>query len=183
MKKIVLSASLLLCASALSAAPVFTLVSPDFNDNALLAKKFAGNTPGNVSCTGEGISPALGWSSPPALTKSFALTITDPVGAKGLGVDHLVAYNIAPQQTQFSQGELAQGKGFTGGKNSIGTQRYAGPCPPAGSGAHHYNFTLIATDLAPDALPEGLTRDALMARLKGHVLGATGLIGRFGNGL
>lgn len=124
MKKIVLSASLLLCASTVSAAPIFTLASPDFNDNALLAKKFAGNTPGNDSCTGDGISPALNWSSPPAKTNSFALTITDPVGAKGLGVDHLVAYNISPQRTQFSQGELALGKGFTGGKNSPGTLRW-----------------------------------------------------------
>ncbi|EOH1071922.1 YbhB/YbcL family Raf kinase inhibitor-like protein, partial [Cronobacter sakazakii] len=54
-----------------------------------------------------------------------------------------------------------------------------GPCPPPGSGAHHYTFTLIATDLPAD-LPPGLTREELFTKLKGHALAATGLIGRFG---
>ncbi|MDN4627228.1 YbhB/YbcL family Raf kinase inhibitor-like protein [Erwinia sp. DT-104] len=181
MKKSLLAALLLTAASA-SAAPVFTLSSPDFNDNALMAKKFAGAAKGNASCTGENISPALSWNNPPEGTKSFALVVTDPVGAKGLGVDHLVAYNIPFQRTSFAQGELTSGKGYTGGKNSPGTLRYHGPCPPVGSGEHHYNFTLIATDLPANGLEQGLTREALFGRLKGHTLGAAGLIGRFGNG-
>ncbi|RRZ90348.1 YbhB/YbcL family Raf kinase inhibitor-like protein [Erwinia sp. 198] len=181
MKKSLLAALLLTAASA-SAAPVFTLSSPDFNDNALMAKKFAGAAKGNASCTGENISPALSWNNPPEGTKSFALVVTDPVGAKGLGVDHLVAYNIPFQRTSFAQGELTRGKGYTGGKNSPGTLRYHGPCPPVGSGEHHYNFTLIATDLPANGLEQGLTREALFDRLKGHTLGAAGLIGRFGNG-
>ena len=47
-------------------------------------------------------------------------------------------------------------------------------CPPPGSGAHHYTFTLIATDLPAD-LPPGLTREELFTKLKGHALAATGL--------
>jgi hypothetical protein len=38
---------------------------------------------------------------------------------------------------------------------------------------------LIATDLQPQALAPGLTRDELLAALKGHTNGAAGLIGRF----
>lgn len=181
MKKSLLSLSLLLATATACAAPVFTLNSPDFNDNDVMAKKFAGATKGNASCTGENVSPALSWHNPPEGTKSFALVMTDPVGAKGLGVDHLVAYNIPFQRTSFAQGELTDGKGYTGGKNSPGTLRYHGPCPPIGSGQHHYNFTLIATDLPVNGLEQGLTREALFARLKGHALGAAGLVGRFGN--
>lgn len=181
MKKTLLCAALLCSATAACAAPVFTLTSPDFNDNDVMATKFAGSDKGNASCTGENVSPALSWSNSPQGTKSFALVIVDPVGAKGLGVDHLVAYNIPFQRTTFAQGELTRGKGYTGGKNSPGTLRYHGPCPPVGSGQHHYNFTLIATDLPANGLEQGLTREALFTRLKGHTLGAAGLIGRFGN--
>lgn len=181
MNKVLLATSVMLCAMTAHSAPLFSLSSPDFNDNAVLAKTFAGNAEGKPGCTGDGVSPALSWNNPPEGTKSFALTMVDLVGAKGLGVNHLVAYNIPFQRTSFAQGELTQGKGFTGGKNSPGTLRYYGPCPPAGSGLHHYNFTLIATDLPPNALERGLTREALLSRLKGHTLGAVGLIGRYGN--
>lgn len=161
------------------AAP-FALTSPDFDDNRLLAKKFAGAMQGNAACTGENLSPTLRWRNVPPGTKSLVLLVFDPEGRKGLGVSHLVAYNIPPTATGFAQGDLSQGKGFTGGKNSPGTQMWHGPCPPPGSGYHHYTFTLIATDLPPDALPAGLTREELLEKLEGHAISAAGLIGRFG---
>ena len=161
------------------AAP-FALTSPDFDDNRLLAQKFAGAAQGNAACTGENLSPTLHWHNVPPDTKSLALLVFDPEGRKGLGVSHLVAYNIPPTAKGFAAGELTQGKGFTGGKNSAGTQVWHGPCPPPGSGFHHYVFTLIATDLPPDALPAGLTREQLLEKLDGHAAAATGLIGRFG---
>ncbi|WP_312757661.1 YbhB/YbcL family Raf kinase inhibitor-like protein [Pantoea brenneri] len=178
----------LLCAMVLAtlpattlAASVFTLQSSDFSDNALLDKKFAGANKSNPSCTGENISPQLNWSAMPAGTRSLALMITDPVGAKGLGVTHMVAYNIAPTRSAFAQGELTQGKGYTGGKNTPGTAHYYGPCPPAGSGLHHYNFVLIATDLPVGQLKAGLTQSELLSQLKGHALGAASTVGRFSN--
>jgi hypothetical protein len=36
---------------------------------------------------------------------------------------------------------------------------------------------LIASDLDPKELPAGLTRDELLAKLKGHAKGAAGLVG------
>lgn len=173
-----------LLASTLAALPAaaapFTLSSPDFADNGLLAQKFAGATPGNASCTGENLSPALAWENVPPGTQSLALLVYDPEGRNGLGVSHLVAYNIPAQAKGFAQGDLTHGKGFTGGPNSRKTLAWHGPCPPAGSGYHHYTFTLIATDLAPDALPAGLDRERLISSLEGHAKGAAGLIGRFG---
>lgn len=163
------------------AAPIFTLQSQDFKDNTVLQQRFAGNNKNNPSCTGENVSPQLQWQHAPAETKSFALVITDPVGAKGLGVTHLVAYNIAADRSSFAQGDLAQGNGYTGGKNTPGTDKYYGPCPPAGSGLHHYNFVLIATDLPANSLPAGLTQPELFGKLKGHALAATTLVGSFAN--
>ncbi len=171
--------SMLLYAVSASATDIFQLQSPAFGDNALMEKKYAGNASSNPNCTGENISPALVWNNPPAKTQSFALVVHDPEGAMGLGVTHLVAYNIPPSGTGFAENDLRDAKGYTGGKNTPGTLQWYGPCPPPGSGAHHYTFTLIATSLAPD-LPKGLTRDELFAKLKGHTLGAAGLIGRFG---
>ncbi|MGG6136084.1 YbhB/YbcL family Raf kinase inhibitor-like protein [Pantoea allii] len=168
---------ILLCPSAFA----LTLQSKDFSDNGLLDKKFAGANKSNAACTGDNVSPELNWSEIPAGTKSFALVMTDPVGAKGLGVTHMVAYNIAADRTAFAQGELTQGKGYTGGKNSPGTAHYYGPCPPVGSGIHHYNFVLIATDLAPSVFEAGLTQDQLLNKLKGHSLGAASTVARFGN--
>jgi len=164
-----------------SAAGIFTLSSPDFHDNALLAQKFAGNIKGNAFCTGENISPALSWDNVPAGTKSLALTMVDPEGRGGLGVNHLVAYGIPANAKGFAQNELSAGKGFIGGKSTQGNGHYNGPCPPVSAGVHHYTFTLIATDLAPDALPAGLTREQLFEKLDGHSKGAAGIIGRFGN--
>lgn len=163
------------------AAGIFTLTSPDFKDGELLAQKFAGNIKGNPFCTGENASPALSWGNVPAGTKSLALALVDPEGRNGLGVNHLVAYGIPPDTKGFAENALASGKGFIGGKSTQGNGHYNGPCPPVITGVHHYIFTLIATDLAPDSLPAGLTREQLFEKLEGHSKGAAGIIGRFGN--
>lgn len=182
MKRSLLSAltcAAALCATAANAEGLFMLQSPAFADNAVLEKKYAGNAKENPNCTGENESPALVWSNAPQGTKSYTLIVHDPEGAKGLGVTHLVAYNIPATTTGFAANDLRDAKGFTGGKNTPGTTAWYGPCPPPGSGAHHYTFTLIATDLDPN-LKAGLTREELLAQLKGHALAGTGLIGRFG---
>ncbi|MRS16946.1 YbhB/YbcL family Raf kinase inhibitor-like protein [Enterobacteriaceae bacterium RIT691] len=176
---LVTGAVLLFSTSAVTASELFILQSAAFADNALLDQKYAGNNPQNANCTGKNNSPPLVWSNAPAQTQSLALIVHDPEGNKGLGVTHLVAYNISPSTTGFAPDALRDGKGFTGGKNTPGTASWYGPCPPPGTGAHHYTFTLIATDLPP-TLPAGLTREDLFAKLNGHQLAAAGLIGRFG---
>lgn len=98
--------SVLCCAMSASATDIFQLQSPAFGDNALMEKKYAGNASSNPNCTGENISPALVWNNPPAKTQSFALVVHDPEGAMGLGVTHLVAYNIPPSGTGFAENDL-----------------------------------------------------------------------------
>jgi Raf kinase inhibitor-like YbhB/YbcL family protein len=158
---------------------LFIVQSPAFADNGMLNSQYAGNDAKNANCTGKNNSPPLVWSNVPPQTQSLALIVHDPEGNKGLGVTHLVAYNISPAATGFGPDALRDAKGYTGGKNTPGSANWYGPCPPHGTGAHHYTFTLIATDLPP-TLPAGLTREALFEKLKGHQLAAAGLIGRFG---
>lgn len=152
--------------------------STSFAEGGAIPKLYAGD---NGDCGGKGVSPQVSWSNLPAGTKSVAVLMVDPDGANGLGVSHWVAYNIAADRGQLKQGEgQTNGAGVTVGKSVSGAMAYQGMCPPAGDVPHHYIITVIATGLAPSALPQGLTRDELLAALKGHALGAQSSVGRYG---
>jgi phosphatidylethanolamine-binding protein (PEBP) family uncharacterized protein len=90
------------------AAEPFTLSSPEYQDNAELKVKNAGNLKEVPSCVAEGqnVSPPLAWANAPDTAKSFALTIVDPEGFGGAGFVHLVAYGIPTSVTGFAEGEL-----------------------------------------------------------------------------
>lgn len=169
-----LMAALMMCSAGAMAAP-FTLQSPAFHNTGKLPVSMGAGG----QCPGENISPALSWKGAPANTQSFVLLIEDPQGANGLGVTHFIGYGIDAKRTAFAQSDLTHVAGYTPGTNSKNIQGYFGPCPPITADIHNYNFTLIATDLAPDTLSKGLTKDALIAQLKGHALASAGLVGQF----
>ena len=159
----------------------FSLTSPAFRDGGMMPVKFAGNIKSNPNCIGENVSPPFEWKNVPAGTKSFALIMVDPEGRGGLGVDHWNAYGIPASRSGFSEGETSElNDKYVGGKGTAGLGHYLGPCTPPGTGLHHYTFTLIATDLEPNALPAGLTRAELFTKLNGHTKGSAGLVGLFG---
>lgn len=162
-----------------SAQGVFTLSSTSFKDGERLATKMAGNNKSNPNCVGENVSPALSWSNPPEGTKSFAILMLDIDGRPPVGVSHWVAYGIPASVTGFAEGEVSkQTDKFVGGQSLMKLPHYFGPCTPPGP-PHHYIFTLMATDLEPSALKEGMTRDELIKALDGHAKGATSLVGIF----
>ena len=168
-------------AQSTTAGGPFSITSSAFHDGAMLAVKNAGNNKANPNCIGENVSPPLSWSNAPAGTKSFALIMIDPEGRGGLGVNHWIAYGIPASVSGFAEGETSQlSSKYVGGKGTAGVGHYMGPCTPPNTGMHHYTFTLIATDLEADALPAGLTKDELVAKLQGHSKGAAGLVGLFG---
>lgn len=167
------------CQVAAAAGP-FTLTSPAFKDGTMLALKNAGNNKANPNCVGDNVSPPFAWTNAPEGTKSFALIMVDPEGRNGLGVMHWIAYGIPAAVAGFAEGETSKASDkYVGGKGTAGQGIYMGPCTPPGTDVHHYTFTLIATDLDPKALPPGLTRDELLAKLDGHAKGSAGLIGLF----
>lgn len=175
----VLLASLSTASAFAAQQPIFTLRSPDFTSGHAMPKASGGNLPNVAACKGQNISPALAWKDAPAGTKSFALIIADAQGRNGLGITHLLAYGIPGTASGMDRTALAEGRGFTGGKNSFGRDAYNGPCPPANADTHFYTFTLIATDMPANSLPAGLDTEALFDHLNGHTLGAAGIIGTF----
>jgi Raf kinase inhibitor-like YbhB/YbcL family protein len=169
------------CSGPAQAADAFTLTSTTFKDGALLPKKAGNNTAGNANCVGENLSPQFSWSGAPEGTKSFALTLVDPEGRRGLGVYHWVAYGIPPDVTSLAEGEASKPSDkYVGGKSTQGIATFSGPCPPPGP-PHHYTFVIIATDLDPKELPPGLTLPELWEKLNGHAKGAAGMVGLFVN--
>jgi Raf kinase inhibitor-like YbhB/YbcL family protein len=178
------AAGLMLLAGTANAADPFTLTSTTIKDGTLMPKKVAGNIKANPNCVGDNVSPQLSWSNPPAGTVSFALIMTDPEGRGGLGVDHFHAYGIPASVTSFAENEMSSASDkFVGGVGTAKLSVYAGPCTPPNQTAHHYTFVLVATDLDPKALPAGLTRLELLAKLEGHAKGSAGLVGLFKNPL
>src|SRR5690349_22587387 len=118
----------------------FSLTSTDFTDGGTLANTQVYN---EFGCKGANTSPALAWSGAPAGTQSFALLVHDPDAPTGSGWWHWVLYNIPANATSIPAGGPLP-KGATEGNTDFGKAGYGGPCPPAGSGDHHYNFTLFA---------------------------------------
>jgi len=174
-----LSACAGLSGSSPGTATGFTLSSPGRADNAMLAQPYAGKNPKNPNCVGENLSPALAWTRAPAGTRSFAIVMDDQAGRAGLGVNHWTAYGIAASVTGLAEGEAsAPSSKLVMGKNTL-DMSYLGPCPPRGNAPQHYVYTLIATSLAPDALPPGLSKAELMEALKGKALGAASLVLRY----
>jgi len=137
----------------------------------------AQSIPFGYSCEGINLSPALTWGPLPDGTRSVVLIMDDPDAPVGLFV-HWVLYNLQPEVSSLAEGtgsgDHAQG---TAGKNSYGRNRYDGPCPPPGK-AHRYFFTVYATDLEPD-LPAGLTAAQVRAKIDGHILAQSSLMGLY----
>ncbi|HUB85831.1 MAG TPA: YbhB/YbcL family Raf kinase inhibitor-like protein [Rhizomicrobium sp.] len=98
---------------------------------------------------GRDISPALTWSDVPAQARSLAVTIFDP-DAHG-GWWHWLVLDVPTSATALPQGAGGRHEDLPAGArqhgNSDGNERYDGPCPPAGSGVHHYEITLWALDV------------------------------------
>lgn len=157
----------------------FTLSSPVMKDGGYVPEKYVGNNPQSKNCSGGNMSLPLAWRDAPADTKSFAITMVDPVPRDGQGFVHWVAYDIPASKTSLKAGEANKPSGFVGGKNSIGLGAWLGPCPLLGDAPHPYTILLIATNIAPGMLEPGLTRDQLLAALQGHVLGVTSFIARY----
>ena len=177
LQRCALSLALTASLTAVANAAPFMLSSASVADGAKLASDFAG--PGD--CGGKNVSPQLSWVNPPAGAASFAITIWDQDGQKGLGVSHWVAYGIPPTMTSLPAGAGSPpSPAFVSGTNTRKAVAYLGPCPPVGDAPHHYYITVYALDLAPNALAPGLTREQFFAALAGHALGATTMVALYG---
>lgn len=125
----------------------FAVSSPAFADNTQI--------PVEYTCKGRNVPPPLRWENPPGGTQTLALVVDDPDAPSGPYV-HWVVTGIPASTTELGPLPAQASVGL----NSNGKAEYFGPCPPAGSGVHHYRFqlyalnkplTLASTTPAPEA--------------------------------
>jgi Raf kinase inhibitor-like YbhB/YbcL family protein len=110
------------------AADPVTISSPAFADGAAIP----------VQYTCQGGPPPLTWSAPSSAAE-LALVVDDPDAPGGVFV-HWIVTGIAPGPGSTTDGQTpANGHTLP---NSTGSDGYFAPCPPVGSGTHHYRFTM-----------------------------------------
>lgn len=141
-----------------------TISSPAFTDGAPI--------PVQYTCQGANIAPPLAWSAP----LGAALVVDDPDAINGLYI-HWVVVGIAPGSGSTADGQTPAGA--TALPNTAGQPAYKGPCPPAGTGMHHYRFTLY--QLPNDyQLPGGLAGVQAAQTIAGAATAQAQLTGMFG---
>ena len=139
-----------------------------------------GTIPKKYTCDGADVSPALTWSGTPEGTKALALIADDPDAPVGTWT-HWLIWDIPASTSQLSEGTAKDAQlpdGARQGQNDFRKIGYNGPCPPPGK-PHRYYFKLFALDATLDVKPGG-SRKEMEAAMKGHTLGQTEVMGRYG---
>ena len=140
-----------------------TISSPAFADGAPI--------PVQYTCKGADFAPPLTWSAP----LGGALVVDDPDAPGGL--HPLDRDRNRPGFRQHRR--WSDPRGGVTLPNSTGQPVYKGPCPPAGTGVHHYRFTLY--QLPNDyQLPGGLAGTQAAQTIAGAATAQAQLIGTFG---
>ncbi|MBI4085579.1 MAG: YbhB/YbcL family Raf kinase inhibitor-like protein [Candidatus Liptonbacteria bacterium] len=137
--------------------------STEFNNNESIPVKF--------TCQGDNINPRIEISGVPDDAKSLALIMDDPDAPVGT-FTHWLIWNIDPKTAVMAENSVP---GIQG-KNSAGSLKYIGPCPP--SGVHRYFFRLYALDSMLD-LSAGTEREQLELQMSKHILERTEFIGTY----
>ncbi|HTY34068.1 YbhB/YbcL family Raf kinase inhibitor-like protein [Mycobacterium sp.] len=142
-----------------------TISSPAIPDGAPI--------PVQYTCKGADVAPPLTWSAP----LGAALVVDDPDAPRGPYV-HWLVVGIPPGPGSTADGQTpAAGTSLP---NSAGQAGYSGPCPPAGTGVHHYRFTLYQLP-ATYELPPGLVGPQAAQAIAQAASGQAQFTGTFGS--
>ncbi|CAM2888603.1 phosphatidylethanolamine-binding protein [Legionella steigerwaltii] len=153
-----------------SFANTFTIESSSFKMNSMI--------PDQYTCNGLDQSPPLSWYNIPPNTQSLALVVDDPDATGGTWT-HWIVIDIPPTTKELGAGGPIP-PGAANAKNSWGGLGYRGPCPPPLGGVHTYHFKLYALDTVLN-LGDGTTRDIVLDKMTGHVIGTAELVGLYQN--
>jgi Raf kinase inhibitor-like YbhB/YbcL family protein len=162
--------------AAAVAPAAMTMTIAGFPDGGQIPVKYSQAAPG--AAPGEGTSPAISWSNPPAGTQSFVLNMHDMEVSRNKTTDdqaHWVVWNIPATATGLPEG-VAKGAQLADGSYQISAtgQVYRGPGAPANGPPHHYMFELYALDTKLDVQPAAdafETRANVVKAMQGHILG------------
>lgn len=150
--------------SAAAPSGALTIESPAFANGAPI--------PAQYTCKGADVAPPLAWSAP----SGAALVVDDPDAPGGVYV-HWIVIGIAPGSGSTGDGQTPGGGSAV--PNSAGQAAYKGPCPPAGTGVHHYRFTLYQLP-AGYQLAGGRADGQAAQTIAGAATGQAQLVGTFG---
>jgi Raf kinase inhibitor-like YbhB/YbcL family protein len=139
---------------------------------------------GMMGAGGSDTSPQLSWSGFPDSTKSFAVTIYDPVAPTASGFWHWAVADIAVTTTSLPAGAGdADGSGLPAGAvqlaNDASMKRYVGAAPPPGHGPHSYYVVVHALDVESLGLPANATPAYLGFNLFSHTLARAVLVATY----
>jgi Raf kinase inhibitor-like YbhB/YbcL family protein len=143
------------------------IVSAAFRDGAAI--------PPQYTCKGQNVSPPLNFVNVPNGAQSLALIMHDPDAPAGDYV-HWTIWDIPTSTDTIAANSVPVGS--IQGLNSGNSNKYIGPCPPAGTGTHRYIFELYALDTSL-GLSADTKRDDLLKAIKGHVIEQRSLTGFF----
>jgi Raf kinase inhibitor-like YbhB/YbcL family protein len=119
-------------------------------------------------CGGQNLSPEVAWSGAPVATRSFVLTMID-MDVKPALWSHWVVVDLPASAISLPRGVKALPAGAHAVASNFG-EGYNGPCPPPGSGVHHYRLTVWAMPGARFAAKPDQPADDLMAKLSAATL-------------
>ncbi len=152
----------------------FTLTSPAFTHG--------GEIPALFTCEGQDISPALAWTGVPEAARSLVLIVEDPdapdpKAPKRVWI-HWVLYDLPASTSGLPQGVRpdALPPGTREGINDWKRTGYGGPCPPIGRHRYFHRLYALDTRLGDRG---ALTKPALLAAMKGHVIAEVELMGAY----
>lgn len=152
----------------LTAAPAsaFTmrLASTDFADGSSIPTESI-----YPRCGGENSSPELHWSDAPAGTKSFVLTMIDE-DVKPAKWSHWIVVDLPPTTARLGHRLTDLPSGAHAVVSNFGDPYYDGPCPPKGSGTHHYRFTIWAMREARTLIDSDAKPVEVEAQLRNNAL-------------
>jgi Raf kinase inhibitor-like YbhB/YbcL family protein len=127
-------------------------------------------------CGGDNISPNLSWSGAPGATKSFVVTMID-VDVKPAQWSHWIIVNLPAAVSSLPRGTMSLPGGAKAITSNFGDAAYDGPCPPKGSGLHHYEFTIWALPTAEISIADDEKATALTELLSKRALDRASLVG------
>lgn len=135
-------------------------------------------------CVGNNISPALMWQEAPKGTKSFAITAYDPDAPTGSGWWHWLVFNIPGDLNALPVNAAAKmhdvNPMIKQGRNDYGDYGYGGACPPKGTKAHQYIFTIHALSVPHLDLNKDATAAMIGYNIKANELGRAELVATYG---
>ncbi|MCA0900505.1 YbhB/YbcL family Raf kinase inhibitor-like protein [Microbulbifer agarilyticus] len=149
----VLTALIWMALAVAAHSETFALTSTDYAEGDTLrpAQLYYG-----LGCNGENLSPHLAWSGAPTGTRSFAVVMEDVDAPAAIDAWHWVVFNIPAEVTELPAGSGDPKVGLVPeaiqSRSSFGDPGYAGACPPAGQGAHRYQFRVYALKVEQLAL-------------------------------